>query len=58
MDDNQMEKGNESQMMKILDKIQRNEAQKHLSETTLKELESRILLSLQPKDRQIDRLFV
>ena len=52
MDDNQMERGNESKMMKILDKIQRIEAQKHLLETTLKEhrlLQSRILSSLQPK---------
>ena len=52
MDDNQMEGGNESKMMKILDKIQRIEAQKHLLETTLKEqrlLQSRILSSLQPK---------
>ena len=47
-----MERGSESNMMGILNKIQRNEAQKHLLETTLKEqrlLRSRILSSLQPK---------
>ena len=51
-DENRMERGSESNMMGILNKIQRNEAQKHLLETTLKEqrlLRSRILSSLQPK---------
>ena len=41
-----MERGSESNMMGILNKIQRHEAQKHLLETTLKEqrlLQSKIL---------------
>ena len=51
MDDSQSERGNESNMMKILEKMQKNQAQKHLLETTLmnnKLLQSRILSSLQP----------
>ena len=52
MDNMQLERGNETNMMKILEKIQKCEAQKHLLETTLKNqrlLNSRILSSLQPK---------
>ena len=52
MENNQMEGGNEIIMMKILEKIQKIEAQKHLLETTLarqKLLNSKILSSLQPK---------
>ncbi len=47
-----MERGNEPNMMKVLNKMQKNEAQKNLLETTLMNntlLKSRILSSLQPK---------
>ena len=52
MDDIQRERGNEPTLMKILEKIQKNEAQQMLLETTLNNitlLQSRILSSLQPK---------
>ena len=47
-----MEEGNETNMMKILDKIQKCEAQKQLLETTIANtqlLNTQILSSLQPK---------
>ena len=47
-----MGRGNEPDMMKVLDKMQKNEAQKHLLETTLMNntlLQSRILSSLQQR---------
>ena len=52
MDDSQLGRGNESNMMKVLDKMQKSEAQKKLLETTQMNnnlLQSRILSSLQPK---------
>ena len=58
MDDSQTERGNEPIMRKLLDKIQKSEAQKNLLETTLMNntlLHSRILSSLQPK---IGRKFI
>ena len=51
MDDSQPGRGNESNMMKVLDKMQKSEAQKKLLETTQMNnnlLQSRILSSLQP----------
>ena len=52
MDENQTGRGNEPNMMKTLEKLQRNQAQKILLETILMNntlLQSRILSSLQPK---------
>ena len=52
MESIQMERGNEIIMMKILDNIQKIEAQKRLLETTLSEprlVNSKILSSLKPK---------
>ena len=52
MDDIQMERGNEPNMTKILKKMQMNEAQKNLLQTTLMNetlLKSKIISSLQPK---------
>ena len=51
MEANQMEGGNKANMTKILDKIQKVEAQKQLLETVLTDyrlLKTKILSSIQP----------
>ena len=52
MDGNQTERGNESKITKILNKIPRSESEKHLLETILEEhrlLQSNILSNQQTK---------